>query len=288
MPLPPAVRPVLHRLEIAARRQLAGTFSGDYRTAFRGQGLEFAEIRLYEAGDDIRGIDWNVTARTGALHVRRYREERSRTLYLLTDISPSCTPAKRQLLLETSALLTFAAVGSRDRVALVAFSDRVEHLVPPGTGRNHALRLLCDLLTRKPQGRGTDLAAPLEASLALARRPGMIILLSDFHAPLPEPLLRRAAARHDLLAGVLRDTAETRRKPSGLVLFRDAESGREQLLDLQSPHACHLLAEGWRQTDGRLTVELRQMGIDHALLTSEAPPLPALQALFRSRHRRRP
>jgi len=284
----PAIRPLLRRLEIVSRRQLAGALAGEYRTAFRGQGLEFAEIRPYEAGDEIRSIDWNVTARTGALHVRRYREERSRTLYLLADISPSCTPAKRRLLLETAALLAFSAVAGRDRLALVAFSDRVEHLVPPGSGRNHALRLLCDLLTLEAGGRGTDLVPPLEAALALARRPGMLMLLSDFHAALPAPQLRRAGARHDLLALVLRDAGKSNPRPGGLVRFRDAESGAEQLLDLSTPPRCEQLAAGWRETDRQLAAELVRMGIDHALLASGASPLAALQALFRARSRSRP
>jgi len=285
---PPAIRPLLRRLEIVSRRQLSGALAGEYRTAFRGQGLEFAEIRPYEAGDEIRSIDWNVTARTGALHVRRYREERSRTLYLLADLSPSCTPAKRRLLLETAALLAFAAVASRDRLALVAFSDRIEHLVPPGSGRNHALRLLCDLLTLEPKGRGTDLVPPLEAALALARRPGMLVLLSDFHAALPAPQLRRAAARHDLLALVLRDAGEASPSPAGLVRLRDAESGAELLLDLSTSTRCDQLAAGWRETERRLAAELRRLGLDHALLASDASPLPALQALFRARRQRRP
>lgn len=287
MSLPPDIRPILRRLEIVSRRRLAGALAGEYRTTFRGQGLEFADIRPYEAGDDIRSIDWNVTARTGALHVRRYREERSRTLYLLADISPSFTPAKRQLQLEAAALLAFAAVAGRERLALVAFTDRVEHLVPPATGRNHALRLLCNLLTLSAPGRQTDLSAPLEATLALARRPGIVILLSDFHAPLPEPLLRRAGARHDLLALVLRDTGESRQRPAGLVLYRDAESGAEQLIDLTTAKACDGIAAGWRETDRQLSTNLRRLAVDHTLLASGASPLPALQTLFRTRRRRR-
>jgi len=285
---PPAIRPLLRRLEIVSRRQLAGALAGDYRTAFRGQGLEFAEIRPYEAGDEIRSIDWNVTARTGSLHVRRYREERSRTLYLLADLSLSCTPAKRQLLLEAAALLAFAATASRDRLALIAFSDRIEHLVPPGSGRNHALRLLCDLLTLQPAGRGTDLAPPVEAALALARRPGMLVLLSDFHAPLPAKPLRRGGAHHDLLALILRDAGETTPRPGGLVRFRDAESGVERLLDLGTTQSCERLAAGWREADRQLGADLARLGVDHATLVSGTSPLPALHALFRARRRDRP
>lgn len=288
MSLPPARRALLRRLEITSKRLLDGALTGEFRSALRGQGLEFAELRPYEPGDDLRLIDWNVTARTGTPHVRRYREERSRTLLLLADLSPSCTPAKRELLLQTAALLAFAAVASRDRVALVVFSDRVEHLVPPGSGRNHALRLLGDLLTLAPSGRGTDLRPPLEAALALGRRPGLAILLSDFHAPLPEPLLRRTAARHDLLALVLRDGRESDLADAGLALFRDLESGEERLLDLSTARTRTALAEGWRDADRRLAASLRQLAVDHAFLAAGSPPLPILRALFQRRRRRRP
>jgi uncharacterized protein (DUF58 family) len=287
MPLPAEVRPLLRRLEIVSRRQLAGSLAGEYRTAFRGQGLEFAELRPYEAGDDPRHIDWRVTARTGAPHVRRYREERSRTLLLLADLSASCTPAKRHLQLEAAALLAFAAAATRDRVALVAFSDRVEHLLAPAAGRNHVLRLLTDLLTLRPAGTKTDLRPPLEAALALGRRPGMAILLSDFHAPLPEPLLRRVAARHDLLALVLRDAAENRLPTGGLLLCRDLESGAERLLDLSAGHAADALAQGWRETDRQLAAALGRAGVDHAFLASDASPLPPLRTLFARRRRQR-
>lgn len=287
MPLPQDIRPLIRRLEVTSKRLLAGTLVGEYRSHFRGQGMEFAEIRPYQAGDDIRQLDWNVTARTGTPHVRLYREERSRTLTLLADLSTSCTAAKRELMVRTAALLCFAAVHNRDRLALVTFSDRVEELVPPGAGRNHALRILSVLLTLQPEGKGTDLHPPLEAVLSLGRRPGMIILLSDFHAPLPEHLLRKANARHDVLAFCLRDTREETLPAGGLVRVRDAESGQERLLDLHSVRNRIKMTESWRQTDRELAIALRRLEIDHAVLHSGAAPLPVLLSLFRSRGRRR-
>lgn len=287
MPLPPEIRPVIRRLEVTSRRLLAGALTGEYRSHFRGRGMEFSEIRPYQAGDDIRQMDWNVTARTGSPHVRLYREERGRTLIMLADLSPSCNAAKRELLVRTAALLAFAAVHNRDRLALVAFSDRVEELVPPGAGRNHALRILGVLLTLQAEGKGTDLRPPLEAAQGLGRRPGMIILLSDFHAPLPERLLRRVNARHDVLAFCLRDCREETFPAGGLVLVGDPESGRKRLLDIDSERSRLKLAQSWRQTDRELATALRRMGIDHAVLRSDAAPLPVLLSLFRSRLRRR-
>lgn len=287
MPLPPETRSAIRRLEVTSRRLLGGTLTGEYRSHFRGQGMEFEELRPYQPGDDVRLLDWNVTARTGAPHVRLYREERSRTLTLLADLSPSCTPAKRELLLQTAALLAFAAACSRDRIALVAFSERVEQLVPPASGRNHALRILSTLMTLQPAGRGTDLRPPLEAALALNRRPGMMVLLSDLHAPLPERLLRKTNARHDLLALPLRDPQERNLPAAGLLAMRDVESGEERLLDLASARARAAVAESWRRADLQLAAGLRNLGIDHAFLQSRSSPLPALLSLFRRRRRRR-
>lgn len=280
--IPAAVR----RLEITARRQLAGTLAGEYRSHFRGRGMEFTEIRPYQVGDDPRHLDWNLTARCGTPQVRLYQEERSRTLTLLADVSLSCTPAKRLLLARCAALLAFAAVQNRDRVALIAFSDRIEELIPPGSGRNHALRILSTLLSLSPQGEGTDLNSPLEAALALNCRPGMLILLSDFHAPLPDERLRCALARHDLLALVLRDHRERQWPDSGLTLVADAESGARRLVDLGSRAARTSMEKAWDDSDRLLAANLHRLGIDHAFVDGHAEPLPALRSLFRSRRRR--
>lgn len=279
----PATRTLLRRLEIVSRRELAGAFSGEVRTRLRGRGMEFAGIRPYESGDDIRLIDWNVTARSGTPHVRLYQEERNRTITLLADLSPSCTPAKRDLLLRSAALLAFATVHNRDRLALIAFSDRVEQLIPPAGGRNHALRILHTLHTLVPRGRGTDLAPPCEAVLALNRRPGMTILLSDLHTELPERLLRQIAARHDLIALLLRDPAESRPQAFGLLQLVDAESGRRHLLDLTTSAARDAVAAAWASADATCGTTLARLGIDHVTLACDRPPLPELLRLFRQR-----
>jgi len=280
--IPAAVR----RLEITARRELAGHLAGEYRSHFRGRGMEFAEIRPYAPGDDPRHLDWNLTARCGAPQVRLYREERSRTLTLLADISPSCTEAKRLLLARCAALLAFAAVHNRDRLALVAFSDRIEEIVPPGSGRNQARRILSSLLTLRPTGAGTDLAPPLEAALAFNRRPGMVILLSDFHAPLPEHLLRRTLSRHDLLALVLRDRREEEWPGGGMARVTDAETGRSRVVDFGSREARKRLAAAWSRSDRELGRELQHLDIDHAFFSDGASPLGTLRTLFRRRRRR--
>ena len=281
--LPEATRTLLRRLEVVSRRELAGALAGEVRTRLRGRGMEFAGIRPYLPGDEVRLIDWNVTARTGTPHIRLYQEERSRTLTLVADISPSCTPPLRGLQLRAAALLAFAAVHNRDRLALVASSDRVEAVVPPGLGRNHALRILHTLHTLTPAGSGTDLTPALEMALALHKRPGMLILLSDLHCELPLPVLRRAGARHDLIALVLRDADERTPRERGLLQLRDAENGRERLLDLTSDSARAAVATCRRAHDQGLSRALDGLAIDHVILGSIDPPLPALLRLFRRR-----
>lgn len=276
-------RALLRRLEVTARKQLAGALAGEFRSRLRGRGMEFAGLRPYLPGDEVRQIDWNVTARTGTPHLRLYQEERSRSLTLLADLSPSLTPTLRTLLLETSALLAFAAVQSRDRLGLVAFSDRVERLVPPAPGRNQALRILSDLERRHCAGRGSDPREALETALALNRRPGLLLILSDGHLELPAPLLRRAAGRHDLVFLQLRDPAQRRLPGHGLLRVADAESGRQRLLDLASATARTAIAEHWQASDRALAATLAGLGIDHAVLDCGQPVLPVLLRLFRRR-----
>jgi len=248
--------------------------------------MEFADLRPYENGDDVRAIDWNVTARTGIPFVRLYREERSRTLTLLADVSPSMTPAMRDIQIKVAALLSFAAVQSRDHVGLIAFTSRVEHILPPREGRRHALCLLADLMGRRGQGGETDFVPPLEAVSTLRKRPGMVVLLSDFHAPLPESLLRTVSGRHDLLALPLRDTAECDLPSVGPVVFCDAESGQRRLLHL-SPGRVRSVKEAWEAANRHLAADLRRLRIDHAFLRSGDDPLPVLHAFFRARRGKR-
>lgn len=276
-------RALLRRLEVSARKELTGALAGEFRSRLRGRGMEFAGLRPYLPGDEVRQIDWNVTARSGTPHLRLYQEERSRTLTLLADLSPSLTPPLRALLLETGALLAFAAVQSRDRLGLVAFSDRVEQLVPAGCGRNQALRILSDLERLHCPGRGSDPAPALETALALNRRPGLLLILSDGQLPLPAPLLRRAAARHDLIFLQLRDPAQRQLPGHSLLRVADAESGQERLLDLTDAAARTAIAARWAESDRTLAATLAGCGLDHAVLDCGSPALPVLLRLFRRR-----
>ncbi len=268
----------IRQLELSSRRQLAGLLGGGDRSRFRGQGLEFAELRPYQPGDDPRLIDWNVTARASQPHIRCYQEERSRQVLLLTDLSPSITPAKFALLIETVALLAFAAVAQRDRVGLIGFSDRTELILPPGGSSARVHQMLGRLTSQSRRATATDLQAPLETSLRLLRRPGLILLLSDFHAPLPAALLRRVSIRHDLIALSLRDPREAQ-LPKVPMLLRDAESGAVQLCEGSAA------APAWQQEDRELATTLRGCGIDLATLAVGQAALPTLRRLFLRRRR---
>jgi len=275
-------RATLQQLEIVARRELAGIGIGHSRSRQRGQGMEFSELRPYQPGDDIRRLDFSASARTGVPYTRLYHEERAHTLTLLADLSPSCTPAKRQLLCDTAALLAFAAVLAGNRLALVAFSDRVEQVIRPGRGLHHARRVAAELFALQAQGRGTDLAPALAAAGALNRRSAQMVLLSDLHCDLDSGPLRALCARHELIALLLRDAGETAPQRGGLTLVRDSEDGRARLIDLGPNAARTALAESWRQTDLEAQRTLQRHGVRSTVLYSGQSPLPALRRLFQT------
>jgi len=287
MNLTPPHRTTLHRLEIIARRELAGVGIGQTRSRQRGQGMEFSDLRPYQPGDDIRRLDFSASARTGVPYTRLYREERAHTLTLLADVSASITLYKRQLLAEAAALLAFAATQAGNRLALVAFSDRVEQVIKPGRGLRHAQRIAGELFTLQAQGRSTDLQPALAIAGALNRRPGQIVLLSDLHAPLPGRQLQALCARHELLALLLRDAGETSPPPAGLVEVVDSESGQTALFDLTTAAQRAALGERWARADQATQRALARFGIRCAVMTSGQTPLPALRRLFMSREHER-
>ena len=274
-------RAAIRRLQITASRELAGLLSGACRSRFRGQGMEFSDLRPYLPGDDIRRIDWSATARTGLPYTRLYEEERSRTITLLADISPSCTPAKRRLLSETAGLLAFAAATGGDRIALIAFSDRVEQLIRPGRGIRHAQRIASLLFSLSPVGRGSTLQPPLSAARGLNRNPGLFILLSDLHCTIPLSLLKQVTARHDLVTLLLRDSNEIVPPPAGLTLFQDAETGSLRLLDLAAQKQRKAIEGLWRNHDHELMQTLQTLSSRTTILQTDRQPLSALIKLFR-------
>jgi uncharacterized protein (DUF58 family) len=237
--LPPEILKYVRRLQWRSRRVVQGVLGGVYHSVFRGTGLTFEEVREYQPGDDIRMIDWNVTARTGTPFVKRYVEDRERTLILLVDLSASVffgtqTRTKLQVGAELAALLVLSAVANHDRVGLITFTDRVERCFRPAKGLRHALTLIRSILFPEPIGRGTQLAPALDFLNKVQQRRAVVFVLSDFFDEGFDKPLQIAARRHDLTLIRLRDPVETRPLPPGLYWLEDAESGEQRLIDMRS------------------------------------------------------
>lgn len=230
----------VRRLEISTRHLVSDVFSGQYHSVFKGRGMEFSEVRGYEPGDDIRTIDWNVTARTGEPFVKRYIEERDLTVMLLVDMSRSeefgtRTARKGEVAAELCALLAFSALVNQDRVGLLAFTDQVERFIPPAKGRHHGLRVIREVLAFRPEHRGTDVGLALEHVGRVLKRRAVLFLISDFVAPDFTASFRTAARRHDVVGLRLVDPREREVPDMGLCLVEDLETGERLWVDTSSP-----------------------------------------------------
>src|SRR5215468_673940 len=230
----------IRRIQIRTRVILESGIGGDYHAVFKGRGMEFAEVREYQPGDEVRTIDWNVTARMGAPYVKKFVEERDLTQLLLVDLSGSQAFGsqfllKRDYAAELTAVLAFSAVANHDRVGAVLFTDKVESYVPPARGRDHALRIVRDLLAREPAGRGTDLTGALRFASRVMKRRGIVAVISDFQATGYERALGVLRRRHDVIALHVCDPRETDVPDAGLVAFRDPETGERVVVDTADP-----------------------------------------------------
>jgi uncharacterized protein (DUF58 family) len=226
----------LLQLQLRTRHPVEHLLAGEYRSVFKGRGMDFDEIRSYHCGDEVRSIDWNVTARTGRPHVKRYVEERELIVWLVVDASASCRitapgRTKWDALHELAALLALSATHNHDRVGMILWSDRVEQILQPRKGRQHALRLLTDLLTVQPRHRGSDPAPALEALLHMAQRRVLVLMLSDFLFDVDREQLGAVAFRHDLVGVAVNDPSEIEPPPCGLAAVRDSETGDVMVAD---------------------------------------------------------
>lgn len=229
----------VRRIEIKTKGLSQQIFGGEYQSAFKGRGMSFSEVRDYRYGDDIRNIDWNVTARTGDPHVKTFEEERELTVMLLVDISRSnffgsVHQFKNEIVTEICAVLAFSATTNNDKVGLLLFSDRIEKFIPPKKGRSHILRIIRELLETEPEGRGTDLAAALDYFNNMVKKRSICFLMSDFLTGGYQRALAVAARRHDLIGVHLYDPRERELPDVGLMYAHDAESGLDQWLDTSS------------------------------------------------------
>lgn len=229
----------VRRLEIQTRKAVSETFAGSYQSVFKGRGMAFQEVRHYQPGDDVRTIDWNVSARMQAPYVKVFTEERERTAILLLDLSASqdfgsVEKTKGQTAAELAALLAFSAIRNNDRVGAILFTDRIERFIPPKKGKKHGMALITELLSLRPEGRGTDIEGALQFLGRVAKRRAIVFLLSDFLAPKAELALRVAARRHELVPVVLSDPLEEELPALGLTTVEDPETGARAEIDLGS------------------------------------------------------
>ncbi|HPR83113.1 MAG TPA: DUF58 domain-containing protein [Pontiellaceae bacterium] len=284
----------VRRIEIKTRHAVNDVFAGRYHSVFKGRGMEFDEVREYVPGDDIRAIDWNVTARTGVPHIKKFIEEREMTVMLLIDISGSndfgsTGQLKRDLAAEVAALLAFSATRNNDRIGLILFSDRVEKYIPPHKGTaSHVLRIIREVLYHEPQSRQTDARPALDFLNHTSHRKAVTFLISDFIFPVAcEKELKITARRHDLIAVAIADRHERAWPKAGVIEWCDPESGRRILVDTSSAATrSALLLEQERQRDTRQRA-LRRAGIDTIELFTGEPYEKAFMKFFRQRSRRR-
>jgi uncharacterized protein (DUF58 family) len=287
---PEEVAREVRRIEITTRHLVRDIVAGEYSSAFRGRGVEFAEVREYQPGDDVRTIDWNVTARLGSAYVKRYLEERELTVMFLVDFSASggfgsVRRTKGELGAEVAAVLALAAARSNDRIGAAFFTDRLEHYIAPAKGRRHVLRLISELLAFEPGGTGTDLGAALTELEPMLRRRAVIFILSDFMTAGHEAVLGRLARRHDVVALQLVDPRERELPAAGLVTLWDPETNAWRRIDTSDSAVRAWFADRAAEFDGSLERGLRERNADLLRLETGRSYAEPLLAFFRRRER---
>lgn len=290
-----AILKKIRRIELKTRGLVAATFSGQYRSVFKGRGMNFEEVREYQPGDEVRAIDWNVTAKFGEVrgeaYVKKFTEERELTVMLVVDVSASgdfgsVHLSKRELAAEVACLLAFSAIRNNDKVGLILFSDHVELFIPPKKGRIHTLRLIREIVYFEPKGRGTLPATALDYLNQVVHRRSVVFLISDFQAPDFSKALGVTSRRHDLIAIPIIDPREEELPNVGLLTLEDAETGEQIEINTsdRTTRLAFLKSVDQRTTDR--SRNFRQKRIDAISLKTNEDYVPALRAFFRNRERR--
>ncbi len=278
----------VRKIEIKTRSLSKHIFAGEYHSAFKGRGIAFSEVREYQYGDDIRSIDWNVTARFNHPYVKVFEEERELTVMLLVDVSGSRDfgsrgMMKKELITEVAAVLAFSAIQNNDKVGVIFFSDKVEKFIPPKKNRRHILHIIRELIELEPESRQTDFSEPLRYLTNAIKKRSIAFLISDFIGPAFTDSLRIASNKHDVVALRIRDEREEALPPAGMIRLRDPETGGERWVDtsLRTTRAAYA---AWQQRqEAQLMNTFRQSGVDHVdLLTAEDYIRPLVQ-LFKRR-----
>ncbi len=290
--LSPDVLRQVKLIELRTRRLVNSVFSGEYRSIFKGQGMEFAEVREYQPGDEVRSIDWNVTARMRRPFVKRYIEERELTLMLAVDVSGSgqfgtVRQFKAELATELAAVLTMSAVRNNDRVGVLLYTDRVEHVVPPGKGRRHAMRILRDILLHQPRGKRTDTALALDFMRRLLKQHAIVFLISDLYDEGVERPLKLLNQRHDVIVARLADPSEQTLPDVGLARFVDPETGDVVDIDTSDARVRTAYAAAAAARSDAVRGMLRRLGIDDIPISTRDSFIEPLLRFFRGRETRK-
>ena len=288
----------IKHIQLRAGHMATEALSGEYVSAFKGQGMEFDEVREYIPGDDVRAIDWNVTARMNHPFIKVFREEREMTLLLAVDVSASQSFGsvaaagqkprnKRLLTAEMAAVLAFLAIRNNDKVGLVAFSDHIELFIPPKKGRGHVWRIIREVMTHNDSRGQTDLAGAFEFVVRVLKRKSLVFFISDFLATDYEKALRLAAGRHDLVCVSVTDPLEEQFGGGGMVQVADAETGALTLVDTSSAAFRAAYQRNAKDRSQALALKLRALGVDHFRISTDKPLVDPLAEYMRFREKRR-
>ena len=290
--IPPEVLKKIQRIQIRTSHVVDDLLAGGWHSAFRGRGIEFEEVRPYQIGDDVRAIDWNVTARVGEPFIKLFREERELSVQLLVDISPSQLfgtqqQTKRELVTDLGATLAFSAIKNNDKVGLTLFSDQVEKSIPPRKGTRHGLRLIRELLYCQSVGMGTNITAAIEHLNRTSHRSMVVFLISDFLDPHCERTIRVARRRHKLIPVIVRDKREMSMPDVGLVRFRDVESGQIQMIDTSSRRVRRSYEKLMAERDRKIRESFRRIGMPAIDLETGKDFVRPLQQYFHQKESKR-
>ena len=278
----------VRKVEIKTRSLSKHIFSGEYHSAFRGRGMSFSEVRAYQYGDEVRDIDWNVTARTGEPHIKIFEEERELTIMLLVDVSRSVffgtrDPWKNEWMAELSAVLGFSALQNNDKVGLILFTDQIEMYIPPQKGRQHILRIIRELLYFEPAHKKTNINIPLEYLTNVIKKKCIAFVMSDFISPSFESSLKLAAKRHDVIGIHIHDAAEAMLPGAGLLRMRDPEAGEMALVDSDDPGMKAAFAKNYLSQLHQFKEQFKRAQCDTMALSTDQSYIQELHRFFKRR-----
>ncbi len=278
----------VRKIEIKTKGLSQHIFAGEYHSAFKGKGIAFSEVREYQYGDDIRNVDWNVTARFNHPYIKVFEEERELTVVLLVDVSGSrffgtLSQLKMNVITEISAVLSFSAIQNNDKVGVILFSDKIEKFIPPKKGKQHILRIIRELLNFRPENRKTSITEALRFLSNAIKKRSIVFLISDFMDYHFEDALRIASKRHDLIGLHIYDIRETELPDIGLINIVDAETGKEMLVDTSSRYIRNTYKNSWKKRTDDLNEIFLKLGVDTASISTDEDYVRPLISLFKKR-----